>query len=203
MIALALQAPDLAHLPILLIIGFAIFAGTVGARIFQKLRIPQVVGYIAIGVGYGWGDSLEPKEIHHNDIEMVARKITGRSKEYGDSSNLSGLRVTMYRFRGENFNFHDNTVIIHGRHANQMRGIWISPTMKTKNIIFKNNYIKTIAYPTTQLGNRRGAASISIAGSPGKTPDQPPTILRATPSFPISATSASGSSTAPAVIFTC
>ena len=41
------------HLPILLIIGFAIFAGTIGARIFQRLRIPQVVGYIAIGLVAG------------------------------------------------------------------------------------------------------------------------------------------------------
>jgi len=44
---------DLTHLPILLIVGFAIFAGTIGARLFQRLRIPQVVGYIAIGLVLG------------------------------------------------------------------------------------------------------------------------------------------------------
>ncbi len=58
------------HIPILLVVGFAIFAGTVGARLFQRLRIPQVVGYIVIGLligrsGFGFIDaeaikSLEP-----------------------------------------------------------------------------------------------------------------------------------------------
>jgi Kef-type K+ transport system membrane component KefB len=41
------------HLPILIIIGAALLFGTVGARVFQWLRIPQVVGYIAIGVVLG------------------------------------------------------------------------------------------------------------------------------------------------------
>jgi len=43
------QAP----LPTLLVIGLAILFGTVGARVFQRLHIPQVVGYIAIGVAIG------------------------------------------------------------------------------------------------------------------------------------------------------
>ena len=50
---LIVAARDFSHLPILLVIGFAILAGTIGARIFQRLRIPQVVGYIAIGVLVG------------------------------------------------------------------------------------------------------------------------------------------------------
>ena len=41
---------DSTHMPILLIVGIAIFFGTIGAGIFKRLRIPQVVGYIAIGV---------------------------------------------------------------------------------------------------------------------------------------------------------
>jgi len=44
---------DLQHLPILLIIGFALFAGGLGARLFQRLRVPQVVGYIVIGLLLG------------------------------------------------------------------------------------------------------------------------------------------------------
>jgi len=47
--AVLAQAP----LPTLLVIGLAILFGTIGARIFQKLHIPQVVGYIAIGVAVG------------------------------------------------------------------------------------------------------------------------------------------------------
>jgi len=41
------------HLNILFLIGLALFGGTVGGRIFQKLRIPQVVGYIIIGIILG------------------------------------------------------------------------------------------------------------------------------------------------------
>ena len=41
------------HLPALLVIGLAVFFGTVGAGVFQKLRIPQVVGYIVIGMLIG------------------------------------------------------------------------------------------------------------------------------------------------------
>ncbi len=53
MAALIIAVEETSHLPILLVIGFAILAGTIGARIFQRLRIPQVVGYIAIGVLVG------------------------------------------------------------------------------------------------------------------------------------------------------
>ena len=41
------------HLNLLLLLGIAIFSGTVGARLFQKLHIPQVVGYIVIGLILG------------------------------------------------------------------------------------------------------------------------------------------------------
>ncbi len=37
----------------LLLIGVAIFTGTIGAKIFQRLRIPQIVGYVAIGLVLG------------------------------------------------------------------------------------------------------------------------------------------------------
>ncbi|MBN2650914.1 MAG: cation:proton antiporter [Spirochaetales bacterium] len=37
----------------LLLIGIAIFFGTIGGRLFQKIKIPQVVGYIFIGILVG------------------------------------------------------------------------------------------------------------------------------------------------------
>ncbi len=37
----------------LLLLGVAIFGGTIGGRLFQKIRIPQVVGYIIIGILVG------------------------------------------------------------------------------------------------------------------------------------------------------
>jgi len=41
------------HLNLLLLLGIAVFSGTIGARLFQKLHIPQVVGYVIIGVLIG------------------------------------------------------------------------------------------------------------------------------------------------------
>lgn len=41
------------HFNVLLLLGLAVFGGTFGGRIFQKLHIPQVVGYIAIGILIG------------------------------------------------------------------------------------------------------------------------------------------------------
>lgn len=41
------------QLNILILIGFVLFGGTIGGRLFQKLKIPQVVGYIIIGIILG------------------------------------------------------------------------------------------------------------------------------------------------------
>jgi Kef-type K+ transport system membrane component KefB/predicted transcriptional regulator len=41
------------QLNIILLIGIAIFGGTVGARIFHRLSIPRIVGYVAIGIILG------------------------------------------------------------------------------------------------------------------------------------------------------
>ncbi len=40
-------------LNIILLIGIAIFGGTVGARLFQRLNIPRIVGFVAIGIVLG------------------------------------------------------------------------------------------------------------------------------------------------------
>jgi len=40
-------------LNIILLVGIAIFGGTIGARIFQRLNIPRIVGYVAIGIILG------------------------------------------------------------------------------------------------------------------------------------------------------
>ena len=44
---------SIVHLNILLLLGLALFGGIIGGRLFQKLKIPQVVGYIIIGVIMG------------------------------------------------------------------------------------------------------------------------------------------------------
>jgi Kef-type K+ transport system membrane component KefB/CBS domain-containing protein len=43
----------LMHLNVLLILGIVLFGGLAGGRLFQKFRVPQVVGYIIIGILLG------------------------------------------------------------------------------------------------------------------------------------------------------
>jgi len=50
---LATTPAETEGLNIILLIGIAIFGGTVGARIFQRLHIPRIVGYVAIGIILG------------------------------------------------------------------------------------------------------------------------------------------------------
>jgi len=40
-------------LNVVLLVGIAIFVGTVGAKVFQRLRLPQVVGYVVVGLVIG------------------------------------------------------------------------------------------------------------------------------------------------------
>ena len=40
-------------LNIILLIGIAIFTGTVGAKVIQKFHIPQIIGYVTIGLVLG------------------------------------------------------------------------------------------------------------------------------------------------------
>ncbi len=71
---------DTAHLPILLLLGFALFGGALGARFFQRLRIPQVVGYIAIGLLLGEsGVKIIPLEavVNFRQLNYFALGIIG------------------------------------------------------------------------------------------------------------------------------
>ncbi len=40
-------------LNVILLIGIAVFFGTVGAKIFQRIHVPQIVGYVTIGIILG------------------------------------------------------------------------------------------------------------------------------------------------------
>ena len=53
------------HINMLFILGLALFGGTIGGRLFQKMKIPQVVGYIVIGIILG------PMGIRIIDAEMI------------------------------------------------------------------------------------------------------------------------------------
>jgi len=48
-----LASISVTHLNMLLLLGLALFGGTIGGRLFQKIKIPQVVGYIVVGMIVG------------------------------------------------------------------------------------------------------------------------------------------------------
>lgn len=53
------------HVNMLFILGLALFGGTLGGRLFQKMKIPQVVGYIVIGICLG------PTGVKMIDLDML------------------------------------------------------------------------------------------------------------------------------------
>jgi len=72
-------ADNLENLNIILLIGIAIFGGTIGARIFNRLNIPRIVGYVAIGIILGPWLGIISKQVV-SDLEpfnMFALGIIG------------------------------------------------------------------------------------------------------------------------------
>jgi Kef-type K+ transport system membrane component KefB/CBS domain-containing protein len=69
----------------ILIIGIAVILGSFGGRIFARLRIPQVVGYIIIGflaifVGGVWFHAITPEDIQRLEpVSLLALAIIGFS----------------------------------------------------------------------------------------------------------------------------
>jgi Kef-type K+ transport system membrane component KefB len=66
-----LARASVVQLNILFLLGLAVFGGTVGGRIFQKLRIPQVVGYIIIGLIIG-----------ESGLRLVGHDIIGKLQPF-------------------------------------------------------------------------------------------------------------------------
>jgi len=68
------------HANILLLLGIAVFLGAIGGKLFQRMRIPQVVGYIVIGLVVGrTGFSWIPVEVVHSmrPLSMFALGLIG------------------------------------------------------------------------------------------------------------------------------
>ena len=52
-LAVNILAQGIEHLNVILLMGLAIFFGTVGAGLFQRLHIPRIIDYVAIGIVLG------------------------------------------------------------------------------------------------------------------------------------------------------
>ena len=81
------------HANLLLLLGIAVFLGAIGGRVFQRLKIPQVVGYIVIGLIVGQtGFGLIPRTLveEMRPISMFALGLIGLS--IGGELKLHELR---------------------------------------------------------------------------------------------------------------
>ena len=74
------------HLNVILLMGVAIFFGTAGAGVFQKLRIPQVVGYVVIGLIIG-----------ESGLNLIGRETV----EILSSFNMFALGIIGFMIGGE------------------------------------------------------------------------------------------------------
>jgi len=76
---LATTLSESEELNIILLIGIAIFGGTIGARIFQRLSIPRIVGYVAIGILLGPVFEIVSEQTLHDlePFDMFALGIIG------------------------------------------------------------------------------------------------------------------------------
>ena len=79
-------AQEIGHLNVILLMGLAIFFGTAGARIFQRLRIPQVVGYVVIGLIIG-----------ESGLNLISRDTV----EMLSSFNMFALGIIGFMIGGE------------------------------------------------------------------------------------------------------
>ena len=82
-----------------LFVGIAIFLGAIGGKLFQRLRIPQVVGYIVIGLLLGQsGFEIIPENVVDKmmPISMFALGLIGFM--IGGELKLSELRKRGWQF---------------------------------------------------------------------------------------------------------
>ncbi len=61
----------------ILLIGITVILGAIGGRIFARLRIPQVVGYIIIGIHATLVGMIEQRKIR----QALGREIIRRYRE--------------------------------------------------------------------------------------------------------------------------
>ena len=77
---------EIEGLNIVLLIGIAIFTGTVGAKLFQRFHIPQIVGYIATGIVLG---------------PLVLNWISTETVESAEPFNVFALGIIGFMIGGE------------------------------------------------------------------------------------------------------
>jgi Kef-type K+ transport system membrane component KefB len=84
---------------ILLLLGIAIFLGALGGKLFQRLRIPQVVGYIVIGILLGQtGFGILPETVVEEMMPMSMFALGLIGFMIGGELKLSELKKRGWQF---------------------------------------------------------------------------------------------------------
>ena len=92
---LATTLSESEELNIILLIGIAIFGGTIGARIFQRLSIPRIVGYVAIGIlGHR---SLRQQDVYGEEVNRAA--VIGHHRGIAITERVHDRIAVMYETR--------------------------------------------------------------------------------------------------------
>lgn len=116
---------------------------------FGVKPVTQVSNNRIFGMGYhvvaiGWSSDIT---VNQNYIHLQGTAPTDRSGEYGDHCSVNGIRLTQYggaTAAYENNLYSENTIVVKGREGcGTMRGVQFSSDPHVKNLVFRNNTIKT------------------------------------------------------------
>jgi len=101
-------------------------------------------GYHFIGVAVV-SKGCKNVDVRNNLIHLVAQKPNVRSREYGAMSNMNGLRFTPYGADADDIRFRNNVIVIIGKGGSKLRGLWVCPTPRSRNVSWTDNTVKVIA----------------------------------------------------------
>jgi hypothetical protein len=130
-------------------------------------------GYHVVAVG--WGSDITVRD---NFVNLQGVAPTNRSDEYGSQCSVNGFRLTQYGGATENYEnnlYYGNTIVVKGRDGcGTMRGVQFSSDPYVRNLVFRQNTIKTFVQ-----GENTGLAPCVVAhGLHGRNHEQLPIIYR-------------------------
>ncbi|MEX2565254.1 MAG: fibronectin type III domain-containing protein [Cyclobacteriaceae bacterium] len=114
-----------------------------------------LTGYYSCGILWASNDlSVRDNFIHMESVKtMIEKPNRGRRliETWGEQDVLAGMRITNYGKGGqvrENLRYENNVIFGRSRDGGEMRGTEFFSDYSNKNLIFKNNFVKTISMDT-------------------------------------------------------
>lgn len=126
-----------------------IYIDSFATNAFGIKPVSQVHSNRIFGTGYhmvavGWDNGITVRD---NFIHLQGTAPTNRSDEYGAHCSVNGIRLTQYGGATnlyENNLYYGNTIVVRGRDGcGTMRGVQFSSDPHVRNLVFRDNTIKT------------------------------------------------------------